>query len=76
MEIKICGPGCAKCDEVYDLATKIVQATGQDVELVKVTDFQEIAQLGIFSTPAVVVNNEVKCVGRVPTEKELTDWMS
>lgn len=75
MEIKICGPGCAKCDEAYELATQVMKKHGQDAKLIKVTDFQEIAQLGIFSTPAVVVDNEVKCVGRVPSEQELSAWM-
>jgi len=74
MEIKICGPGCAKCNEAFDLAAKVIAESGKDVTLTKVTDFQEIAQLGVFSTPAVVVENESKCVGKVPTQKELLSW--
>ena len=75
MEIKICGPGCAKCDESYDLATRILQQKGSGIALTKVTDFQEIALMGIFSTPAVVIDDQVKCVGRVPTEQEFAEWL-
>jgi small redox-active disulfide protein 2 len=75
MEIKICGPGCAKCDEAYALAEKVVKDLPEDFTLTKVTDFQEIAMLGIFSTPAVVVDSVVKCVGRVPGEDELLSWL-
>ena len=75
MEIKICGPGCGKCNEAYNLVGDVVKESGRDVSVMKVTDFQEIAKLGIFSTPAVVVNGEVKCVGRVPNRNELQSWM-
>ena len=75
MEIKICGPGCKKCDQVYKLATEIVEKSGKKATISKITDFQELARLGIFSTPAVVIDGEVKCVGKVPAEKELLGWI-
>lgn len=76
MEIKICGPGCAKCDKAYNIVEKIVAEKGRDVVITKVSDFQEIAKLGVFSTPAVVFDGEVKCVGKVPTESEVSSWFS
>lgn len=75
MEIKICGPGCAKCDEAYQRAEKVIAGSGKEVVLTKITDFQEIAMLGVFSTPAVVVDKDVKCVGRVPSEQEIDTWI-
>lgn len=75
MEIKICGPGCAKCDEAYNNALSAVKRLGQDVSVNKITDFQEIAVLGIFSTPAVVINGVVKCVGRSASEDEIYSWL-
>ncbi|MDA8160138.1 MAG: thioredoxin family protein, partial [Desulfobacteraceae bacterium] len=41
----------------------------------KVTDFQQIAKHGVFSTPAVVVDGQVKCVGRLPTRDEARAWV-
>lgn len=75
MEIKICGPGCAKCDETYSMVGDVIEEIGGEVSVTKVTDFQEIAQLGVFSTPAVVIDGEVKCVGRVPSKNELQSWI-
>lgn len=76
MEIKICGPGCSKCDEAYANAQSAVKKSGKDISVVKVTDFQQIAMLGIFSTPAVVVDGEVKCVGRSAGEDEIYSWIN
>lgn len=75
MEMKICGPGCKKCAEAYENAQAAVKKVGKDIIVTKVTDFQEIAQMGIFSTPAVVIDGEVKCVGRGASEDEIYSWL-
>jgi small redox-active disulfide protein 2 len=76
MEIKICGPGCASCEQTRKIVEAAVAAKGVEVTITKISDFQEIAKLGIFSTPAVVVDGEVKCVGRVPKQAEVEKWIS
>lgn len=75
MEIKICGPGCSSCEQAHKVVKSAVAAKGIDATITKVTDFQEIAKLGIFSTPAVVIDGEVKCVGRVPKQAEVEKWI-
>lgn len=75
MEIKICGPGCAKCDEAYANALSAVKKAGREITVTKITDFQQIAALGIFSTPAVVVGDVIKCVGRSASEDEIFSWL-
>ncbi len=75
MEIKVCGPGCAACEKARKTVEAAVAATGIKADVTKVTDFQEMAKLGIFSTPAVVIGNEVKCVGRVPKQSEVEEWI-
>ncbi len=76
MEIKVCGPGCASCQKAQEVVEAAVAAKGVDATVTKVTDFQEIAKMGIFSTPAVVVDGEVKCVGRPPKQAEVEEWIS
>ncbi len=76
MEIKICGPGCTSCEQAQKVVEAAVDAKGVDAELSKITDFAEMAKLGIFSTPAVVINGEVKCVGRVPQQAEVEEWLA
>jgi len=76
MKIQICGPGCASCKQAKKIVEAAVAAKGLDIEVSKITDFAEIAQLGIFSTPAVVIDGEVKCVGRAPKQEEVEEWIS
>ncbi len=75
MEIKICGPGCASCEKTQKIVEAAVAAKGVDAIISKVTDFQEIAQLGIFSTPAVVIDGDVKSVGNIPKQSEVEGWL-
>ncbi len=76
MEIKVCGPGCASCEKAQKTVEAAVAAKEVQATVIKVTDFQEIAMLGIFSTPAVVIDGKVKCVGRAPKQSEVEEWIS
>ena len=76
MEIKVCGPGCAACDKAQKNVEAALAHLGIEATVIKVTDFQEIAQMGVFSTPAVVIDGEVKCVGHAPKQKEVEQWLS
>jgi len=75
MEIKVCGPGCASCEKTQKIVEAAVAAKGVEATISKVTDFQEIAQLGIFSTPAVVIDGTVKSVGNIPKQAEVEGWL-
>lgn len=75
MLIKVCGPGCASCEKAQKIVEAAVAAKGVGAAIVKVQDFQEIAQMGVFSTPAVVIDGVVKCVGRVPKQSEVEAWL-
>lgn len=76
MEIKVCGPGCASCEQAQKVVEAAIVAKGVDATVTKVSDFAEIAKMGIFSTPAVAVDGEVKCVGRAPKQAEVEEWIS
>ena len=71
MEIKVLGPGCAKCKTTYNVVEKVIKDNNLDVALTKVDDIMEMMSYNILSTPAVVVNGEVKIKGRVPSETEI-----
>ena len=64
MEIKVLGPGCPKCHETEKLVREVVAETGAGATVEKVSDFQQIAQLGVFATPAVVVDGQVEVRGQ------------
>lgn len=69
MEIKVLGSGCAKCKTTYEMIEKIVKENQLDATLSKVEDIVELLNYGIMTTPAIVVDGEVKLKGHVPTEE-------
>jgi small redox-active disulfide protein 2 len=75
MEIKVLGPGCAKCKETEKLVREVVAESGVTASVEKISDFQQIAGYGVFSTPAVVIDGDVKVVGKVPSKSELLSWL-
>ena len=75
MEIKVLGPGCAKCNEAEKIMRDAAEKSGVAASIEKVSDFQKIAGYGVFSTPAVIVDGQVKCVGKVPSRDEALAWL-
>jgi len=76
MEIKVLGPSCPRCQAAEKNVKEALEEAGVDAKLEKITDTMEIAKHGVFGTPAVVVDGEVKCVGKVPTVQEIKEWIS
>lgn len=75
MEIKVLGPGCPKCEQTEKLVKEAIQESGVEASVNKVKDVMEIAKHGVFMTPAVVVDGEVKSVGKIPTKDEIKSWI-
>jgi len=67
----ILGTGCPKCKKLAEHAEAAARELGLEFDLVKVTDIQAIMGFGVMMTPALVVNDEVKCVGKVPSVEEI-----
>jgi len=76
MDIKVLGPGCAKCQQTEKVVKEAVAETGVSATVEKVTDIRKIAEYGVFGTPAVVVDGDVKCVGKVPSKQDVKKWIS
>lgn len=75
MEIKVLGPGCAKCTKTEKLVREVIQETGVDATVEKVSDMLQIASYGVFGTPSVIVDGEAKCVGKVPKKADIKTWL-
>ncbi len=75
MEIKILGPGCARCEQAYKLVSELAAAAGSEAQVSKVSDFMEIAAAGVMSTPAVMVDGKIVCLGKVPSKQEVLGWL-
>jgi small redox-active disulfide protein 2 len=76
MEIKVLGPGCAKCTKTEKLVKEVIKETGVNAQVEKVSDMMQIAGYGVFNTPSVVVNGEVKCTGKVPKKEDIKAWIT
>ena len=75
MDIKVLGPGCARCEQTAKLVKEAVAESGVEAQIEKVTNAMEIAGYGVFGTPAVVVDGEVKSVGKVPKKEDIKSWL-
>ena len=75
MEIKVLGPGCPKCDQTEKLVREVIAEEGIDASVQKVTNAMEIAGYGVFGTPSVIVDGEVKCVGKIPKKEDIKTWI-
>lgn len=75
MEIKVLGPGCAKCTKTEKLVQDVIKQTGVDASVERVSDMLQIASFGVLGTPAVVVDGEVKCSGKVPKKTDILSWL-
>ena len=75
MRIKILGSGCAKCNRLEQLTREAVAELGIDAEFEQVRDMDAIMAYPIMTTPALVVDEEVKVYGRIPSKDELLGWL-
>jgi len=71
MKIQILGTGCAKCKRLAENTEAAARELGLDYEIEKVTKIEEIMKFGVMMTPALVVNGEVKVVGKTPSAEEI-----
>lgn len=75
MQIKVFGPGCAKCEETARIVAQAVKEAGIDAPVEKVSDFKEMMLNGVMSTPAVSIDGKIVCRGQVPTKEEVLEWL-
>ncbi len=71
MEIKVLGPGCSKCKATFQVVEKVVKENNVNATLTKVDDIMEMMNYNIMTTPAIVIDGEVKMKGQVPSESDV-----
>ncbi len=71
MKIEILGVGCAKCKSLYNNTKKTLEESGITAEVVKVEDIPSIMKYGVTGTPALVIDGQVKCAGKVASVAEI-----
>ena len=75
MEIKVLGPGCPRCQQTEKVVKEAVAESGVQADIEKITNVLDISKYGVFGTPAVVVDGEVKSVGKIPSKEDVIKWI-
>ena len=76
LTIKVLGSGCSNCKRLAWLAERTAQHLGLEAQIIKVTDYNDIASYNILSTPGLVINEKVVSSGRIPSEAEITTFVT
>jgi small redox-active disulfide protein 2 len=71
INIKVLGPGCPKCEQTLENAQMAVKELGIECDIEKINDIQKIIEFGVMTTPALVIDGEVKVVGKAPSKEEI-----
>ena len=74
-KIRILGTGCPKCKKMFENVEAAAKELQLEYEITKVTDIKEIMKYGIMITPALVIDNQIKITGKVPSVDEIKDML-
>ena len=75
MVIKVLGSGCANCKKLEANVREAVKQLGIEATIEKVEDFKDIMAYGVMRTPALVVDDQVKVMGRVPSIEGIKKYL-
>ena len=75
MEIKVLGTGCPKCKRLEQITREAVIEADVEATILHVTDINAIMAYPIMSTPGLVINEALKCSGRLPRKEEVVAWI-
>jgi small redox-active disulfide protein 2 len=75
LEVKVLGPGCVQCDRLEQEVMRVMAETGIIADIEHVRNIKEIGRYGVMGTPALLINGQVKSVGKVPPKNKLKEWL-
>jgi small redox-active disulfide protein 2 len=76
VKIAVVAAGCDNYQKLEQHAREAVAMAGIEAEILKVTDYAEIAARGVMNTPGLVIDGEVKSAGRIPTAGDIAEWLT
>ena len=76
LTIKVLGSGCPNCKRLEQETRKVVNNLALEATVIKVTDYREIMEYDILSTPGLVINEKVVSTGKIPSQSEITSFLT
>jgi small redox-active disulfide protein 2 len=76
LTVKVLGPGCANCVNLASLAQQAINSLSIEAKVEKVTNYAEFAKYKLLMTPGLVINEKLVSAGRIPTEAEITTFIT
>jgi small redox-active disulfide protein 2 len=76
LTIKVLGPGCSNCVNLASIAQRAVTNLAIEAKVEKVTDYAEFVKYRLMATPGLVINEKLVSAGRVPSEAEVTTYLT
>jgi small redox-active disulfide protein 2 len=74
--IQVLGPGCVKCEKLYERTVQAAEELGIPYRIEKITDMRAIAGHGVLMTPALLVNGQIRVSGHVPTVEHIKEALA
>lgn len=75
LTIRVLGSGCVTCNKLSAMLFEALQKFGLAADMESVHDLDEIWRFGVTKTPALIINQTVKCAGRMPSPAEVEEWV-
>lgn len=75
IHVQVMGPGSTRCHETVQLIHRVVDENNIDVTVELVTDFQTMIEQNVFAIPAIIIEDKILSVGRVPQADEVLRWL-
>ncbi len=75
LQVRVLGPGCVNCQKLEQETLAALSELNLAADFEHVRDILEIARYRVLGIPALVINGQVKCVGRVPGREQIKIWL-
>ena len=75
LNIKVVGSGCPTCQKLEQMCREIITENNIEAEIEKITDINRFADLGIFMTPGLLLNDQLVSSGKLPIKSTLEHWV-
>ena len=70
-QVKVLGPGCAKCKTTYNNVLEAVKQLGIEADVIKIEDIEEMMKYNVLTTPVLMIDDVIKVKGRVADINEI-----